>query len=254
MASGEIDITPGRIFSPGELVTNQKLNDLSLPTLRVKALSITARELADSSISADKLDVELEAQLGVPDNSVTTAKIVDGAVTGVKIATGATLNSPLIVPITGSSYRPSGVLFANVGDTGNAGGAELTVWTYTVPANLLSRNGDALRITSLVLNNTAVAGTKNFRWKFGGVNALNLSTGAVAVTHWVVNVLIVRESLSAQKAISSWVNSNAGADAGNNNLTSTLSSAIPLIFTLQTPTGADTVRHRSSIVEFVPAP
>jgi hypothetical protein len=86
MASGEIEITPGRVFAPNELITPPKLNDLGLPVARVKSAAITARELADGSISSDKLDVTLEAQLGVADGSVTTSKIVDKAVTGAKIA------------------------------------------------------------------------------------------------------------------------------------------------------------------------
>lgn len=88
MASGEIDVIPGRVLSDTELVDNQKLNDLGMPTLRIKELTITSRELADGTINADKLSVDLEAQLGVSDNSVTTNKIVDYAVTAAKVAAG----------------------------------------------------------------------------------------------------------------------------------------------------------------------
>jgi hypothetical protein len=86
MASGEIEITPGRVLNPTELITPQKLNDLGVPIARVKQAAITARELADGSISSDKLDVNLEAQIGVADGSVTTSKIVDKAVTAQKVA------------------------------------------------------------------------------------------------------------------------------------------------------------------------
>ena len=93
MASGEIDLTPGLTLSEVEPVTNAKLNLLARPTLRVKEFAITARELADGSISADKLDEDIAGQLGVPDNSVTTVKIVDGAVTKNKFATEAVIDS-----------------------------------------------------------------------------------------------------------------------------------------------------------------
>jgi len=86
MASGEIEITPGRVLGALELITPDKLNDLGVPIARVKQAAITARELADGSISSDKLDVNLEAQIGVADGSVTTTKIVDKNVTAAKIA------------------------------------------------------------------------------------------------------------------------------------------------------------------------
>ena len=90
MASGGVTVTPGRVLTSTELVNNSKLNDLGRPVLRVDANAITSRELADGSISADKLDVDLEAQLGLADGSVTTAKIVDGAVTFLKLAADVT--------------------------------------------------------------------------------------------------------------------------------------------------------------------
>jgi hypothetical protein len=257
MASGEIDITPGRVFGPEELITHQKLNDLGAPTLRLKELSITSRELADGAISADKLDVELEAQLGVPDGSVTTAKIVDDAVTTPKIAPGVTLDQPVIVPVTGvgvTGFRPEGVLLSNALNTANAGGTEETVWTYTCPANLLNRNGDALRITSFVVNATAVAGTKNFRWKFDGVNAFVISSAQVVTVFWAVTLLIARTSLTSQRATATQFNSAGGVSVDTLTLSSTLSSAIPLSFTLQTSVGANSIRHQASFVEFIPTP
>lgn len=88
MASGQIEITPGRVLGDLELVDNAKLNDLGRPVLRVAAGAITTRELADGQITADKLSADISAQLGVADGSVTTAKIVDSAVTEVKLDPG----------------------------------------------------------------------------------------------------------------------------------------------------------------------
>lgn len=89
MASGEIDVIPGRVLGNKEDVDHSKLNDLALPTLRIKEGAITTRELADGQITADKLDPNLTAQLGVADGAVSTAKIVNGAVTTVKLADDA---------------------------------------------------------------------------------------------------------------------------------------------------------------------
>lgn len=107
MASGGIDVTPGRQLGEQELVTNEKLNDLAVPTLRTQAGSITARELANGSINSDKLDVTLEAQLGVPDGSVTTDKIVDNQVTAAKIEESARIPPGVIMDYCGT-VAPAG--------------------------------------------------------------------------------------------------------------------------------------------------
>ena len=88
--SGEIDLRTGFLFSENgatETVTLEKLNRLVTElVLRVMAGAITERELADGSITADKLAADISAQLGVSDGSVSTAKIVDDAVTNAKLA------------------------------------------------------------------------------------------------------------------------------------------------------------------------
>ena len=89
MASGEIDLIPGRVLGEIQRVTHAKINDLGLPVLRIKQSGITGRELGDNSISEEKLDSTITEALGVPDNSITTAKFVDGAVTKEKCAPGA---------------------------------------------------------------------------------------------------------------------------------------------------------------------
>jgi hypothetical protein len=76
--SGEVDLTHGFLFPEGseeQVVTFGQLNKLVTDlVLRVMANAITARELADGSITADKLDADISAQLGIPDGSITTAQ------------------------------------------------------------------------------------------------------------------------------------------------------------------------------------
>ena len=199
MASGEIDITPGRVLGPEELITHQKLNDLALPTLRIKELAITARELADGSINSDKLDVDLEAQLGVPDNSVTTSKIVDGAATTNKIAEDQVLKFPSIRPENGTTplYRPMGLLAAAGDIQATTGGTTLTARTITIPANLLSTNGDMLRFTHVhYFGPNANSKTAQFQW--GGVN---FYTGTGAFNDlWAYRVIsILRTGATTQR-------------------------------------------------------
>lgn len=95
MASGGIEIISGRTLGEEEVLDNGKLNELGKPLARVMEGAITTRELAAGSITSDKLADKLNEQLGVPDGSVTEAKIVDGAVTTAKIAAGAVTNVKL---------------------------------------------------------------------------------------------------------------------------------------------------------------
>lgn len=94
MQSGSVEITPGKVFNEqdGETVDLEKLNRMvQEAVLRVMEKSITAREIADNTITSDQLDVDLSAQLGVPDGAVTTGKLAAGFVLPVaKGGTGGT--------------------------------------------------------------------------------------------------------------------------------------------------------------------
>ncbi|MDB4312106.1 hypothetical protein N9937_01620 [bacterium] len=94
--SGEIDVIAGYIWDVvnSETITLAKLNQmLQSATLRIAAEAVGTRELADGTITADKLDAEISAQLGIPDGSITTAKLVanvlaDSATGRTKMADG----------------------------------------------------------------------------------------------------------------------------------------------------------------------
>jgi microcystin-dependent protein len=103
MASGEIDLIPGRQLGETERVDNAKLNDMARPVLRIKEYAVTARELAPGAIDADKLSAEISAQLGVADGSVTTAKIVDNAVTTAKLAGEARIPAGAVMDFAGAT-------------------------------------------------------------------------------------------------------------------------------------------------------
>jgi hypothetical protein len=250
MASGEIEIIPGRVLSSDELITAQKLNDLGAPTLRIKELTITARELADGSINSDKLDVDLEAQLGVPDNSVTTNKIVDSAVTANKIVAEVSMRT-----VAGATYRPSGVLFSKPDKVDSSSTAETTCWTYNMPASLMGHDGDALRLMTLFIANTAVAGSKICRLRFDGVAITLVSTAATAQTWYFCTAMIYRRSVSTQVALNAMTNSGGGGDAGRTDLTSNLALSIPILVSIQSPAGGTgTTSLAASTLEFLPAP
>lgn len=123
MASGEIDVIPGKQFGEAERVDNEKLNDLARPVLRIKEYAVTARELAPGAINADKLSTDISAQLGVADGSVTTNKIVDNAVTASKLADSARIPTGAIMDFAGST-PPDGWLLC--------GGQSVSRTTYAL--------------------------------------------------------------------------------------------------------------------------
>lgn len=97
--SGEIQIIPGHVFNEanGEKIELANLNKLVGDLIAtIAASAVTARELADGSITSDKLDANIQAQLGIPDGSITTAKIVDLAVTAAKLASDSVTEAKIL--------------------------------------------------------------------------------------------------------------------------------------------------------------
>jgi hypothetical protein len=81
MGSGSITVQKGYTWDEiaGEDIELSKLNAMvDAMVLRLDAGSVTTRELADGSITADKLSAEISQQLGVQDGSVTLSSLVDG--------------------------------------------------------------------------------------------------------------------------------------------------------------------------------
>ena len=80
--SGEVQISIGRKLVNGEVLTYSTIQDiLDSLTAAVLAGSLTARELADGTIPESKLSTAVRSQLGLPDGTVTTAKLADGCLT-----------------------------------------------------------------------------------------------------------------------------------------------------------------------------
>lgn len=97
----------------------------------------------------------------------------------------------------GATAAVSGVLSVNTTQAGTGADTnETDLWTYTLPANTLTRNGDAVRITAWG-SLGADANTKTGRLYFGSTVISTLSTTNNAGI-WRFDAVIVRTSATAQ--------------------------------------------------------
>lgn len=156
--SGEISVRPGVTISDTTPLTPALARAMMQQlVLQVLEGSITARELAAGSISADKVDADFSAQLGVPDNSITSAKIKAGAV----------LEAALADAIVGASKVKPGLIHDQTElPVAVAADDELLIWR--------SSNGQLYRVTAAAL--TPVGGVLQL------VTAVNASVQTIAST------------------------------------------------------------------------
>jgi hypothetical protein len=168
--SGEIQVTPGLVLESGELLTYDKLNKMVRDAvLRIMAGAVGARELADGSINADKIDADLSAQLGVQDGSVTSAKIVDQAVTDAKLLDMA-------------AYSVKGRAGTTAGAPSNIAAASNGHVLIRDAAGLLFRaltQADVTGLTAAIAG--PVAGVKSAWGDFG----MTIASGAAQTSHVV---------------------------------------------------------------------
>jgi hypothetical protein len=115
---------------------------------------------------------------------------------------------------------------------------EKTAWTFSLPANSLSVDGDRLRVT-VRFNAAANANAKRFRIYFGGTGGTAVwDSGAVAynASTFVVDVIITRLTATTQRA-SSRDGTATGGTAVNITLSSSptqnLAAAIDIVATVQ---------------------
>jgi microcystin-dependent protein len=80
--SGDVLLQIGRKLATGEQITADTLQTvLDSMTAQVIAGTLTAREIADGTIPESKLSAAVRSQLGLPDGSVTLAKLAAGVLT-----------------------------------------------------------------------------------------------------------------------------------------------------------------------------
>lgn len=112
--SGEIDATPGFTPTDGVPWTNAELAAIVASGVwRVQDGAIGTRELADGSITADKLDSEISAQMGTPDGSITTAKLATDCLAASAAGRGKMADGFFSADATGLAKFANGFLTAN---------------------------------------------------------------------------------------------------------------------------------------------
>lgn len=222
--------------------------------------------VADSTTS-----VILSEWIPVPDASTTLAgKVSTGtqSFAGAKTFTGAvdcdsTLNvdgqvsldlAPQFYPGTSSTTYAtgSGVLNSNITAVGNVGAGEDDLMTYTVPANVLSANGKAIKVTgSFTVTNNANAKTLKFYWN--AVAVLSLPLQASIGTPATAECYIYRTSSGNQRIYGTITHADATGTVpfcnfGNTTGTATDTGTIVLKFTA-TATTNDDISQKTMLVE-----
>lgn len=112
--SGEIDVTIGYTPTDGVKWSNADLAAMiNSGVWRVQAGAIGTRELADGSITSDKLDSTITAQLGLADGSVTTQKLADDCLSADATGRGKMADDFLSADATGLGKMQDGFLTAD---------------------------------------------------------------------------------------------------------------------------------------------
>jgi hypothetical protein len=109
---GTITIASGFELADGEVLTTSKLNRMvGELAARVDADAIGTRELADGSIPLSKLASDLQADIGVSDGAISTAKLEDGC-----LAASGTGRAKMAAGfVTEAKLENGAVLDANIG-------------------------------------------------------------------------------------------------------------------------------------------
>lgn len=154
-----------------------------------------------------------------------------------------------------ATYHPCGIIAASTTSAATvADTAETDLWSYTLPANTLNANGQALRIR--VFGLTAANGnTKTVKLYFGALAyTVNAATSAPNGVQWFSEAVIIRTGASAQIR-NKW--GVVGAVPENTTVSTSLASdttaAITIKITGQNGTAsAGDITFSGALVEFCP--
>ena len=145
--------------------------------------------------------------------------------------------------------RVGGVLNVNTTSRATTGTSEEVLATYTLPANTLSANGKAIRVTAW--GTTAANGNnKTARIRFGGIAGTNIALGTFSTNDggWEAVAVLVRTGASTQTSAGT-VRSLTGGTTVGLATAQTMSNAIDIVVTGTTPTSAGDITFKCLLVE-----
>lgn len=172
-------------------------------------------------------------------------------------ATGVTADSVLLKDGEGTfkagtsteTYKPGGIISADLADHATAGTSEEDLATYTLPANTLSENGRGIRIRCWGVT-AANANNKTIRILLD--DTVLVTTGALAANDkdWEICVDLYREGAAAQRSICTGQANGAIIQVDAVKGVEDLTAALDIDVKATTPTAAADVTMHGFIVEF----
>jgi hypothetical protein len=224
------------------------------PTITTQIAGITAlvlRNTSDnveafiqSSISDARIGTATNHPLLFRTNNATIARFDTSGNLGIRVTSPSAILS--LAAGSGSGIaNAGGLLNQSTSQVGNSGSSETDLASYSVPANTLAVNGQALYFEAS--GTTAVnTNSKVIRVRFGssGTNLIlqSLSFNVAIATPWVVRGRVIRTGSSSQKGYAEWTNNQRSPDVGlATGLNQTLSSAVSLRVTGQSTSSNDII-------------
>lgn len=171
---------------------------------------VQAPAIIDEVVAARDGEVDLltrvtrEASVTEPGEVSISAQEFNGLKTfddGIVVQTSASFEAhPTFEPGTssGTNAPMSGVIYADATPRPGSSTTETDASTYTLPANVLSANGKALRI--LAWGKSTSTGTHTYKIFWNGSSIITPATNAVAGS-WFFEVIVMRTSATTQTAI-----------------------------------------------------
>jgi hypothetical protein len=142
---------------------------------------------------------------------------------------------------TGQIARVGGVLHTNITTTGNVGTGEDTLFSYTIPANVLSTDKDAI-VATFTITLAATADDKRLRVKFGSTTIVDNTDASTNSGTIVVMLEIIRTGAATQKC-SAYImpSTNTGNPSYYATASETLSGTVALVVTGEATSNNDIV-------------
>ena len=205
---------------------------------------------------AASIDNEIAAFSGATGKLIKRKNVVVGDVVGttdVQTLTNKTLGDPVIAPPAGTTlYRPAGMVYINTTQVGSVGAGITDLHVYNMPAGMMSRDGDCLRLTTLL---TTGPNANNKDWRvYLGSEICYTRVFAWNSIVFQVTVKIIRTGATAQFVMRDDI-SSAGSLVLQSRTTLAQTMANPLVVKVSAGgTASNDVVVTATIIEFLPAP